>query len=138
LFCSQGCGHPTRFAISQRRNFELFIPHLLSVSQGQMGQWPLSFPFLDLNSRPPPPKPILCNMYNPHNKHRPNTHLSILYNFAEKNISQTWKAKNENKPYTKLTGIVTGHGKTRAYLHRFKIIEEPTCPCGTAEKTTIT
>jgi len=26
--------------------------------------------------------------------------------------------------------IVTAHGKTRVYLHRFKIIEEPTCPCG--------
>jgi len=34
------------------------------------------------------------------------------------------------------TAIVTGHGKTRSYLHRFKIIEEPTCPCGTAEQTT--
>jgi len=34
------------------------------------------------------------------------------------------------------TAIVTGRGKTRAYLHRFKIIEEPTCPCGTAEQTT--
>jgi len=32
--------------------------------------------------------------------------------------------------------IVTGHGKTRAYLHRFKIIGEPTHPCGTAEQTT--
>jgi len=46
------------------------------------------------------------------------------------------KAKNENKPHTKFTAIVTGHGKTRAYLRRFKIIEEPTCPCGTAEQTT--
>jgi hypothetical protein len=34
------------------------------------------------------------------------------------------------------TAILTGHGKTRAYLQRFKIIEEPTCPCGTAEQTT--
>jgi len=34
------------------------------------------------------------------------------------------------------TAIVTEHGKTRAYLHRFKIIEEPTYPCGTAERTT--
>jgi hypothetical protein len=33
------------------------------------------------------------------------------------------------------TAIVTGHGKTKAYLHRFKIIKEPTCPCGTAEQT---
>jgi len=26
----------------------------------------------------------------------------------------------------KFTAIVTGHGKTKAYLHRFKIIEDPT------------
>jgi hypothetical protein len=36
----------------------------------------------------------------------------------------------------KFTAIVTGHGKTKAYLHCFKIIEEPTCPCGTAEQST--
>jgi len=35
-----------------------------------------------------------------------------------------------------LTAILTGHGKTKTYLHRFKIIKEPTCPCGTAEQTT--
>jgi hypothetical protein len=34
------------------------------------------------------------------------------------------------------TAIVTGHGNSKTYLHRFKIIEEPTCPCGTAEQTT--
>ena len=26
--------------------------------------------------------------------------------------------------------MVTAHGKTRSYLHRFKIIESPECPCG--------
>jgi hypothetical protein len=31
---------------------------------------------------------------------------------------------------------ITGHGKTRAYLHRFDIIQEPKCPCGAAEQTT--
>ena len=46
------------------------------------------------------------------------------------------KFKNENKNHTKFTAIVTGHGKTKAHLHHFKIIEEPTCPCGTAEQTT--
>jgi hypothetical protein len=25
------------------------------------------------------------------------------------------------------TTIVTGHGKTKEYLHRFKIIKDPTC-----------
>jgi len=34
------------------------------------------------------------------------------------------------------TAIVTGHGKTKAYLHRFKIIEGPTCTCGKAGQTT--
>ena len=35
-----------------------------------------------------------------------------------------------------LAAILTGYGKTKAYLHHFKIIKEPTCPCGTAEQTT--
>jgi len=35
-----------------------------------------------------------------------------------------------------LTSIVTGHGKTKAYLHRFKIIENPTRPCGKGDQTT--
>jgi len=26
------------------------------------------------------------------------------------------------------TAMVTGHGKTRAYLHRFKILEHANCP----------
>jgi len=34
------------------------------------------------------------------------------------------------------TTMVTGHGKTKAYLHRFKIIEALTCPCGTRDQTT--
>jgi len=25
--------------------------------------------------------------------------------------------------------IVTGHGKTKSYLHRFKLADSPTCPC---------
>jgi len=34
------------------------------------------------------------------------------------------------------TAKVTGHGKRKAYLHRFKIIENPTCTCGKAVQTT--
>ena len=29
------------------------------------------------------------------------------------------------------TRMVTGQGNIRSYLHRFKILETPTCPCGT-------
>jgi hypothetical protein len=35
-----------------------------------------------------------------------------------------------------LTSIITGHGKTRAYLHRFKITDNPSCPCGKGDQTT--
>jgi len=50
------------------------------------------------------------------------------------NVEERLKMKlNLTQNYT---AIVTGHGKIRAYLHRFKIIQEPTCPCGTAEQTT--
>ena len=31
--------------------------------------------------------------------------------------------------------MVTGHGNIRSYLHRFKIIDTPTCPCGTKDQT---
>jgi len=34
------------------------------------------------------------------------------------------------------TTMVTGHGNIRSYLHRFKIIETPICPCGTTDRTT--
>jgi hypothetical protein len=33
------------------------------------------------------------------------------------------------------TTMVTGHGNIRSYLHGFKIIETPTCPCGTTAQT---
>jgi hypothetical protein len=33
------------------------------------------------------------------------------------------------------TTMITGHGNLKSYLHKFKIIESPTCPCGKAEQT---
>jgi hypothetical protein len=27
------------------------------------------------------------------------------------------------------TALVTGHGKTKSYLHRFKLADDPMCPC---------
>jgi hypothetical protein len=32
------------------------------------------------------------------------------------------------------TTMVTGDGKTNSYLHRFKIINAPTCPCGNSDQ----
>jgi precorrin-6B methylase 2 len=31
--------------------------------------------------------------------------------------------------------VLTAHGKTRSYLHRFKIIESPECPCVNGNET---
>jgi hypothetical protein len=33
------------------------------------------------------------------------------------------------------TSILTAHGKTKAHLHRFKIIESPECPCDGGNQT---
>jgi hypothetical protein len=33
------------------------------------------------------------------------------------------------------TTIVTSHGNIRSYLHRFKIIDTPTCACGSTDQT---
>ena len=35
-----------------------------------------------------------------------------------------------------LSTVVTGHGKLRSYLHRFKIIDDPTCPCQMGSQST--
>lgn len=34
------------------------------------------------------------------------------------------------------TLMVTGHGSINSYLHRFKLSDTPTCPCGTQDQTT--
>jgi hypothetical protein len=34
-----------------------------------------------------------------------------------------------------LTTIVTGHSNIISYLHRFKIIDTPTCACGSSDQT---
>jgi hypothetical protein len=33
------------------------------------------------------------------------------------------------------TFMVTGHGNIKSYLHRFKMLETPTCLCGTKDQT---
>jgi len=32
--------------------------------------------------------------------------------------------------------MVKGHAKTKSYIHRLKIIEAPTCSCGSGDQTT--
>jgi hypothetical protein len=35
-----------------------------------------------------------------------------------------------------LSTVVTGHGKLRSYLYRFKTIDDPTCPCQMGSQST--
>ena len=34
------------------------------------------------------------------------------------------------------TTIITGHGNIKSYVHRFKIIDTPNCPCGNGNQAT--
>jgi ribonuclease HI len=47
----------------------------------------------------------------------------------------TEKLKSKIDVTSKLTALVTGHGKTRAYLQRFKLSESATCPCNKGDQT---
>ena len=43
--------------------------------------------------------------------------------------------KNEDSITPEFTAIITGHGKTKSYLHRFKLTDNPTCPCNEGVQT---
>ena len=45
------------------------------------------------------------------------------------------KLKKRLKLTHNCTATVTAHGKTKAYLHRFKRIDSPKCPCDTGNQT---
>jgi hypothetical protein len=45
------------------------------------------------------------------------------------------RLKNKIKITPNFTAFVTAHSKTKAYLHRFKIIDSPECPCGGGDQT---
>jgi len=49
------------------------------------------------------------------------------------NVKDRLKTKITITPH--FTAFVTSHGKTKSYLHRFKIIESPDCPCGGGSQT---
>jgi len=49
------------------------------------------------------------------------------------NVQDRLKMKININP--NFVAMVTGQGKTRAYFHRFKIIEQATCPCNNGDQT---
>ena len=42
-------------------------------------------------------------------------------------VEQRLKQKIPLTP--EFTALVTGHGKTKSFLHRFKLTDDPRCPC---------
>jgi hypothetical protein len=57
-------------------------------------------------------------------------------------ITKDYFPKVEERLHTKIhltqnfTTMVTDHGNIKSYLHRFKIINAPNCPCGNDNQTT--
>ena len=57
-------------------------------------------------------------------------------NTTKGRVTKEFFPKIKDRPNIKITltpnftAMVTAHGKTISYLHRFKIIESPECPCG--------
>jgi len=84
--------------------------------------------------------------------------LSTLFRELEEELKLKWQQTWEENPkaaltkqfYPRLTdrlkskidvtsnflAMVSAHGKTRAYLHRFKLLESATCPCNKGDQTT--
>ena len=48
-------------------------------------------------------------------------------------VAQRLKLKINPSP--NYTTLITGHGNIKSYLHKFKIIDNPICPCKAAEQT---
>ena len=45
------------------------------------------------------------------------------------------EAKNEDPITPEFTALVTEHGETRSYLHRFKLTDDPMCRCNEGQQT---
>jgi hypothetical protein len=50
--------------------------------------------------------------------------------------SITYRLKSKIDITSNFTAMVSGHGKTRVYLHRFKLLESATCPFNKGDQTT--
>jgi len=53
--------------------------------------------------------------------------------FSPPTVEQRLKLRIPITP--EFTAIVSGHGKTKAYLHRFNLTDKPMCPCSEGEQS---
>jgi hypothetical protein len=66
------------------------------------------------------------------------TVVKLYKRCSQQIILSTHKRMKTKLPISaEFTAMVTGHGFTRSYLHRFKEIQTLTCPCGQNEDQTI-
>jgi hypothetical protein len=60
---------------------------------------------------------------------------------TKERITKDYFRKVAERLHTKIhltqnfTTMVTGHGNIKSYLHRFKTIDAPNCPCGNDNQT---
>jgi hypothetical protein len=65
-----------------------------------------------------------------HWKHTPNAALTKQF------YPSIWdRLKSKIKVTSNFSAIVSGHGKTRSYLHHFKLMEIAACPCRNGDQT---
>jgi hypothetical protein len=60
-------------------------------------------------------------------RHWEGTAKGVLCRSFSPTVEQRLKVKLPITP--EFIALVTGHGKTEPYLHRFKLTDSPTCPC---------
>jgi hypothetical protein len=63
-------------------------------------------------------------------QHNERSHVPILFPKTGAKI----KTKNTNIT-PEFTALITGHGMTKTYLHRFKLADDPMCPCNEGQQT---
>ncbi|KAJ4449938.1 hypothetical protein ANN_01345 [Periplaneta americana] len=56
------------------------------------------------------------------------SHVSKFQLLLHLRYISTWRDRE-------FTAVITGHGRTKSYLHRFHIIDDPTCTCGRGQQT---
>jgi hypothetical protein len=68
-------------------------------------------------------------------------YTAVIYSYYNRYVISIKGRKIKDRLKMKITltpnftAMVTAHGKTRSYLHRFKIIQSPVCPCANDNQT---
>jgi len=62
-------------------------------------------------------------------------YLRLYRVLGEQRWLRCWLTCRKTRVTQNIAAMMTGHGKTRAYFHRFKILENATCAYGQGDQT---